>query len=139
MPKIKMDPLPEEHKGFDIKPIVKSLQWHAKVLGLDRWDIGVGWRKVDGGNYAMECEAEWEYYKADIFIDLSRAVEGKIKYLDEYIRHELLHAIVWPLGQMAEKLALGSEGIQGIATMLEERVVSDLERAPFWDLLKEGG
>jgi hypothetical protein len=103
-------------------------------MGLQGWDIFVEFGEIKGkGNdaeMAMETFAEPEYYKTTLTVDLSRLHEIDI---NTYVRHEFLHTILWLYTHAAEELCV--KKAQGTVLKLEERVVSDLERMPLWEML----
>jgi len=108
--------------------VLSSLTRHLALMGLDHWNIKIQWVSVDE-KFVMETEVQPEYYKATISIDLP---ELKLPYLNEYIRHECFHIILWQYTETAETLAPTKKS-KAVIRKLEERTVSDLERMPLWD------
>jgi hypothetical protein len=106
-----------------------SIKKHRDLLGLEGWDIIVSFEEVEG-NMCMQTSAEPEYYKVSIDVDLRGLNDSDI---DLYVRHELLHAVLWMYTHLAENLA-GRKNRKLIRGM-EERLVTDLERMPFWEIL----
>lgn len=111
------------------RQVVARITELAQLMGLGSWEIKIDWHSVEG-TFTMETTAEPEYYKVTISIDLP-----KLEYedIDAYLRHELLHAILWQYTETAEALAL--KKAKSTIRKLEERTVSDLERMPLWDKL----
>ena len=105
---------------FDVEASIA--RWQAR-LGLQTWFFRVEFGKVEGG--VAECEAKPEYLKADMRFDLD---EIRAEYLDDYVRHELIHCLVWPLGHVADVLAAGDPKLQEWCRVSEEGLVTALER-----------
>jgi hypothetical protein len=112
--------------------VLGSFRHHQDLMGLDSWTIKLFWRPV-GDHKIMATSAEPEYYQASIDIDLE---DLDIEHLSEYVRHELLHVLLWQYTETAESLVL--KKAKGTIRKLEERTVSDLERMPLWDRIPLG-
>jgi hypothetical protein len=104
----------------------------ADLMGLIGWNIRLQWTPV-GDRKVMATTAEPEYYQATIDVDLN---DVDIEYLDEYIRHELFHIILWQYTEAA--LAFTLKRTRTTINKLEERTVSDLERMPLWAFVPSG-
>jgi hypothetical protein len=109
--------------------VLASLRHHLGLMGLDAWDIKILWTAIPG-QYAMQTNAEPEYYKATIEVDLD---DLKPEAISSYIRHELFHIILWQYTEAATSFAL--KRTKTTLNRLEERTVSDLERMPLWESL----
>ncbi len=109
--------------------VLASIKKHRDLFGMQGWDIVITFKEVEG-DMCMETVAEPEYYKTMIDVDLRGLVESDI---DLYVRHELLHAILWMYTNLAESLAPSRH--KKLLGGMEERLVTDIERMPFWDIL----
>lgn len=104
------------------------LKWAGK-LGLGDWDVDVVFPEANYKDTA-NCDAAPEYKQAVVYLNLTKIDES---HLQDYIRHELLHAILWPLASIANDLARGDAVLLEQVRKAEERVCTDLETMPLWD------
>ena len=121
-------PVPEEFRSLGDEVLTQATRL-SELMGLQDWDIKFTWAPV-GKSYVMETSAEPEYYKATITVDLPNLDPA---HLPSYLRHELLHIILWQYTEAAEAFAL--KRTKTTLRKLEERMVSDLERMPLWENL----
>ena len=125
-----------QHNHHDLShKIVNSMDRHIRLLGLEHWSFEIRWESpLEGGRYGAETRASPEYYDATVTFDLD-VIAVRSDQVDQYVRHELIHCIVWPLAEAGQLLAGDSEGARELIGRIEERVTSDLERLPLWDKL----
>lgn len=116
------------------KKFMSSLEKHLRWMDLNKWIIKVEYVEIDE-DCGMETSCQPQYYKATIGVDLAflDSSNKQREAIDEYVRHELLHVVLWIYTALAEDLSL-KKG-KGAIRKMEERVVSDLERMPLWDKL----
>lgn len=123
-----------EHKKA-YQTIKRSLKKYIVLMGMDRWTIIVSWGKIADGYGAEASLTDWAYYKVKFKFDL-KTMNEDIASIDEYVRHELFHAMLSPLTQTARALLKGESGPRLALYNLEERVATDLENMPLWGKLK---
>jgi hypothetical protein len=111
--------------------VIQLAKRYRRLLGLERWDIAIVFddRMEDRAN----CAADPEYFEATVKFNLERIEDG-----DEecYVRHELLHCILWPLCHCADFLARENRVANEMVRLANERVTSCLERMPLWEQLE---
>lgn len=95
-------------------------------LRLDDWRINVQF--VSNISVTADCEAHPEYKLVVI-----RANPEQLKQLSHYsvvslAIHEMIHCVLWPLGDWAADLSSRDQAIMEMTRKLEETVVSSLER-----------
>jgi hypothetical protein len=123
-------PIPEGCKDKHTQ-LINTFQYYGKWMGMDSWNIRITYATVDN-NYVMETEQRSEYYGLYITVDLQVIQESQMK---EYVRHELFHGL---MGIYAEAVdAVAGPKARKALHILEERVTSDLERMPLWDILEK--
>lgn len=110
--------------------VAKSLNKHIELMLADSWYITLEFTTVEGE--AMECTVKQEYRKAEINVDTAQ-LEGQPEYIDHYIRHELLHILVWNFFDIAGTLAY--KNAADALVKLEESVIDRLEHMPLWNKL----
>jgi hypothetical protein len=92
-------------------------------LGLDRWDVRVIVGPLTDSR--ANCGAQPEYKEATITVDLDRLQTGDD--LEELLCHELCHALIWPLHNVAEYLAPENARFQQeMIREAAERVTTDV-------------
>ena len=128
----------EQYKDL-AEAILSLVAYYRTVLGLEHWDIKVHLKEIceTDATTAADCGAEPEYYAADVTFYLAILAERPVEELPGFVRHELLHVWLWPLATMANDLT--ENKFEKVVMRLDERVTSDLERMPVWDLLWEEG
>jgi hypothetical protein len=119
---------------------------YRKLLELEDWEIDVSFHDImrnskgvpDKNPKGAECDAEPKYYQAQLKFYLETLNEGeKYDELDDYIRHEFLHIIVWNMGLLAQQFARCiHEDVDDICADAEELLVETLTRFAFWGKLK---
>lgn len=111
--------------------IISYIEIYSKMIGIGGWDIVVGFKKL-GVDELGQCEAEVEYYRTVVTFDSVKLEEKDDTKIRKTVIHELLHCLVWQLAEVATHLAPNEhkEFIQSF----EERVTTDLERMPVWNL-----
>ena len=110
--------------------VLASFKRHIALMLVDDWYITIKFESVEGE--AMECEVATEYRNAKISVD-SKQLEGQPEYIDHYVRHEILHIIVWNFFDIAGTLAY--KNAAAALVKLEESVIDRLEHMPLWDKL----
>jgi len=118
----------------DEEKIVKAFKEHIALMLKDDWYITVKFAAVEE-DYGMETEAKPEYRKAIITVDIAQ-IKDQWEYLNHFIRHELLHIIVWNFFDIAGTLAY--KNTSKAMEKLEEQVIYLLEHMPLWDNLYKG-
>ena len=97
--------------------------WRQR-LGLDGWAFGLRF-ETDADGTIAGCIAEPEYRQATLYFDLRQMHRDD---LDHMVVHEMLHAVAWPLANVAQTLAGKDRAkLEWVRTM-EEGLVTDLER-----------
>lgn len=85
------------------KQIKKLIREWKPVLDMSHWTIEVTFHKEE---YAASCYAEPEYRNAHLNFYLGKLLpKFKINYeLEEFVVHELIHCLSWPLVDITENL-----------------------------------
>lgn len=89
-------PTLEEQAAVLVKKLVEP-------LNLDRWTLTLTTGPLEEEQGRACCNAAPEYLEATVAIDFDRLKTGDV--LDEMIVHELTHAHIWPIHELAETLA----------------------------------
>lgn len=110
--------------------VVKSFKKHVALMLVDDWYITIKFGPLE--DEAMECEVATEYRNAKIGVD-SAQLAGQPEYIDNYVRHEILHIIVWNFFDIAGTLAY--KNAAAALVKLEESVIDRLEHMPLWKKL----
>jgi hypothetical protein len=110
--------------------VVTAFEEHIVLMLKDDWYISLDFTKVEGE--CMATEAFPEYRKATIEVDIPGLTE-QWEYLNHYVRHELLHIIVWNFFDIAGTLAY--KNVDRALVKLEESVIFLLEHMPLWEKL----
>jgi len=84
---------------------------YREPLGLDRWQVVlmVGEKSDPDDDSSAGCIADPEYRQARIIFSVDRLQTGDD--LDEFVAHELVHALLWPLQAQAEEFAALASGL----------------------------
>jgi hypothetical protein len=109
------------------KEMAISLKKHVKLMMADDWDLTLEFRKVE--DEAAETEVKPEYRRAVIAIDTEKMAHEP-EHIDHYLRHEILHIIVWNFFDIAGTLCYKNTG--EALLKLEESVIDRLEHMPMW-------
>lgn len=112
------------------KDIVASFERHIKLMLVDEWYITVNFEGVE--DEAMETEAHPEYRKAEVSVD-SEDLKYQPEHLDKYVRHEIMHILVWEHYSIVSELCY--KRTEGALRKLEEAVIYSLEHMPAWDVM----
>ncbi|NIO37413.1 hypothetical protein GTO27_06885 [Candidatus Bathyarchaeota archaeon] len=112
------------------KDVVASFHKHVDLMLDDKWYLTLKFEPVE--DEAMECEVQPEYRTAKVSID-SDQLKSQPEYIDFYVRHELLHVVVWNFFDIAGTLAY-KNAAQALIK-LEESVIDRLEHMPMWKLV----
>ena len=107
--------------------ILRLVRRYQRLMGLDRWDVTVRF-EVDKED-AAGCSADDEYLRAMLSFDLNGFPPEDD---DTFVRHELLHCVVWEMLRVAEGLAGENEAAKEAVRAANERCVTMLERMPIW-------
>ncbi|MFQ5888058.1 MAG: hypothetical protein ACE5HY_05125 [Candidatus Hydrothermarchaeales archaeon] len=110
--------------GGKAKEAQRLLKKYQKLTGIDDWDIRL---KFYTENVA-DCEARPEYLDAVLYLDLDKIPPEE---LDSWIRHEVLHCLVWSLAHLAETLTK-TKTEKELVRIEEEKLVTLLERMSIW-------
>jgi len=116
--------------SVDRKYIIKQVATYQALLGLIGWKIRVGWNTQSMDAYA-DCKSEPEYLKANINFNLDRVTTKKLA--KQCTIHELIHVVLSPLTERAQKLSSTKEA--DLLSSLEETTVTNIEKWPLWKLL----
>jgi hypothetical protein len=110
--------------------VVAAFEEHIELMLHDDWYITVHFTEVEGE--CMATEAFPEYRKATVDVHIE-GIREQWEYLNHYVRHELLHVIVWNFFDIAGTLAYKNVG--RALGKLEEQVIYLLEHMPLWSKL----
>lgn len=94
-----------------------------KRLGLSGWRIAVSFGS-DEEECEASCSAAPEYRAAMLRFDLTKIAPDE---LDNYVVHELLHLVGWPLANAAQTMAAGDPAKLEWVRTLEEHLITELE------------
>ena len=112
--------------------VVDSFEEHINLMLKDDWYITISFVENEIDGECMATEAFPEYRKASIEVFLPGLTE-QWEYLDHYVRHELLHIIIWNFFDIAGTLAY--KNVSKALGKLEEQVIYLLEHMPLWNVL----
>lgn len=129
---------PELEKYQTLQNVILGLvELYGPLMGLHEWKIKVKFAEVNAEDAGIgaDCVAEPEYYNAEITFYLGNLAEREVDELPAFVRHEMLHILMWPFGQLVN--ALTNNSFEKAFTLVDERVTSDLERMPIWELVLE--
>lgn len=104
-----------------------------RLLGLNFWEIKVGWTVESDDAYA-DCNAEPEYYKASIGFNLEKLKGSTPKQLRRIVFHELMHVVLSPYANIAA--LVGGETGGKVLEKLEERLIEDITMNMKWEKMK---
>jgi hypothetical protein len=113
--------------------VMRLAKRYAKLLGVNRWYQSVKILFDDQMEDRASCSADPEYLEAVVRFNLDRITEGEE---EAFIRHELLHCLVWPLCHTSDFLAGDNAAANEMVRLANERVTSWLEHMPLWEQLE---
>ena len=119
-----------KRKSYTKQEITKTVRFWQRQLNLSEWTINVHIDHASGGDFA-NCTASPQYLTADVVFNPQRITSEKL--LRQTVVHELLHVALSPLTEAGQALA-GESGAK-VLDMLEEHVVTRLERARAWEFV----
>ena len=106
------------------RQVQARVRFWKKRLGLTDWSFNLVYGKMDDEADAA-CSAQPEYRHAVLHFCLEQIPAAE---LDHYVAHEMIHALVWPLGNVAQTLAGGDKAKEEWVRTEEEALVTALER-----------
>jgi hypothetical protein len=115
------------------RSIITSFEKHLELMFADEWYIDIIFEPVVGE--AMETGAYPEYRRAEISVDSPQLLK-KPDDVDSFVRHELLHILIWSWFDIAGTLAY--KNAEKALAKIEEAVIDRLEHMPAWELMYKG-
>ena len=136
------------------KKIIRELRQHslkyAKLFQLGEWEIHIRYEEgpVDSDgkledisfeSATASCDSQPEYFTATIKFFIKALIQkNRLKQLEVYARHEMLHVVLSPFTHFINNLLSevdGREDSSFAATtgLQEETLVSTMEGWKFWD------
>jgi len=112
--------------------VVDCFKKHIALMLADEWYITVRFAPINDHEEAMDTTANPEYRSAVVTVDMDRFSEQR-EHLDKYVRHELLHVLVWQFFDIAGTLAY--KNAARALEKIEESVIDRLEHMPLWERL----
>lgn len=111
------------------RAIERLVKRYAVVLNLADWDIGIEWHEKND-EFTAACNADPEYQKVVL-----KFVPTEIPQADlpRFVRHELLHAVLWPLNHVGFHLANDDPTKDEMVRLAMEAVTTHLEKLSVWD------
>lgn len=122
--------LPDEHRAL-AREAVRLVRLYVRAMGLESWDISIAFAPLEDGGAAAGATP---YFSAHLVFDLG-TLAGRPEELRVFVRHELLHCVLFLLTNAASHLA-ETEERRALLRDLEETVTSVLDRMPVWDSLE---
>lgn len=104
--------------------VARVRRWRTRLL-LERWTVGVEVGPDLEEESEASCIARPEYLTMTLRFDPAKIEPGE---LDAYVIHELLHAYIWPLANLAERMAGDDPAKQEAVRVEEETLATALER-----------
>jgi hypothetical protein len=114
--------------------IIDSFENHIKMMLQDEWYITIKFAKLPADDDCMETLAKPEYRTAEVTVDVE-GIAAQPEYLNHYVRHELLHVLVWSFFDIAGTLSYKNS--KDALIKCEEEVIGRLEHMPLWKRLYE--
>lgn len=105
---------------------IKSVEIIKQWFQLQNWKISV--KFVSSMKNTAYCTADPEYKLASIHVNLTHIKTLTHHEVVATALHELLHCIVWPLGEWATRLSSKDKHKIEISRRYEEEVVTNLEQ-----------
>lgn len=105
---------------------IKSVEIIKTWFKLQDWKITV--KCVKTMKNTAYCTADPEYKIASIYVNMTHLKGLTHNEVVSTALHELLHCIVWPLGEWAVRLSAKDKHKLEITRRYEEEVVTNLER-----------
>jgi hypothetical protein len=109
--------------------IVKAFEQHIELMLQDEWYITIKFAKMPAEDDCMETLAKPEYRTAEVTVD-TEGIGAQPEYINNYVRHELLHVLVWSFFDIAGTLSYKNS--KDALIKLEEEVIGRLEHMPLW-------
>jgi len=106
------------------RQVQARIRFWQKRLGLTGWTFKTAYGKMDDEADAA-CSAQPEYRHCLLHFHLEAI---PVAELDNFVAHEMLHAICWPLANVAHTLAGGDKAKEEWVRTEEESLVTALER-----------
>lgn len=110
--------------------VVAAFKQHISLMLQDEWYITIKFAPMTGDDDCMETLAKPEYRTAEVTVD-SEGIEKQPEYINHYVRHELLHVLVWSFFDIAGTLSY--KNTSAALIKLEEEVIGRLEHMPLWE------
>jgi hypothetical protein len=114
------------------KRITKKMLFTKAVEIIKTWfkfqDWKISVKFVQSMKHTAYCTANPEYKIASIYVNTSHLTALTHNEVVATALHELLHCIVWPLGEWAGRLSNKDKHKLEITRRYEEEVVTNLER-----------
>lgn len=109
--------------------IQRLVKRYATALGLAAWDITIEWHEKND-EFTAACQADHEYERATLRFVVS---EMQADQLARFVRHELFHAVLWPLSHTAYHLAADDPTKDEMVRLAMEAVTTHIEKLAIWD------
>lgn len=104
--------------------VARVRRWRTRLL-LERWAVQVEVGEDTEEQSEASCIARPEYLTMDLRFDPAKIDPAE---LDAYVVHELLHAYIWPLANLAERMAGDDPAKREAVRVEEETLATALER-----------
>lgn len=104
--------------------LARVKHWRPRLL-LERWAVSVEVGPDHEEQSEASCIARPEYLTMDLRFDPAQITAEE---LDAYVVHELLHAYIWPLANLAERMAGDDAAKREAVRVEEESLATNLER-----------
>ena len=105
------------------RQVQARVRFWKKRLGLSDWSFKIEYGPMEDADAA--CSAQPEYRHCILHFHLEAIPVGE---LDNFVAHEMIHALVWGLGNAAHSLAAGDKSKEEWVRTEEEGLVTALER-----------
>jgi hypothetical protein len=106
----------------------KAVETLTPWLHLTDWKISIKFSMSKRMKVAAYCSAHPEYKIATIWVNNDQLKSMNHNEVVSTALHELIHCVVWPLGDWAEYLAKNDTQLLHVTRLHEETVVTDLEK-----------
>jgi hypothetical protein len=99
------------------------VEQYREPLGLDRWQIRIVAGEQVDPDATASCDAQPEYRSATLSFDLAKMKTGDD--LEEFVVHEMVHCLTWPIHTCAETLAGKDPRLQEWVRFAAETTTTD--------------
>jgi hypothetical protein len=101
------------------------VRFWKKRLRLTDWAFKIEFGKIDDDETDAACSAQPEYRYCVLHFNLAHIPMAE---LDDFVCHEMIHALVWPLGNAAHAMAAGDKTKEEWVRTEEEGLVTALQK-----------